>query len=462
MANYFLPTDQFHALFPGRFPEGAMRMDLDGVPGVLCDDRLQRAIDSWHGGIGRQPSRSIPDLILVELHGWRGEALDPRTLPPIEPRTLPPIEPRTLPPVAGTGTLGLETRLVGGAGESYGRVLVREETIRDRQSRLEAETRAQTEAARRQEARLSPEATARIRAKIAPFGLGGVVLGTSGTNVLCVQATGGNGHPAPWRQIDSADGTTFLAHVLERLEGTVRSVSMSVLHLDDRTVEAAVDAWLASGGPVWSTEEVQRAAFVEAAGSAVARNAEKVRGQILANQEQLRALMRQTTQLLRSIEEDEALLSFADGREGAFRERMEAEWARMRDIDKVPQVLCDAAAGVFCALTVPLTCENPKTGRIHDIGAFEIRIDARQGTLKWINLTRRIGDAHHPHIHGHACLGNLAEALPSLFAGAEYATILQLAIQFVETCNPDDTWGRGIVNWPVAAQADAPVQAAAE
>jgi len=417
MANYFLSHDQFRALFAGpRLPEGAMAMAVDGVSGYLCDDRLERAILSWPCGIERRPSRTIPDLLVVDLRNWRADPHPPAAPTRPDPRAT---EVEALPPRYATEQRG------------------REEPARPRDV---APPRA-TE--------ISPAALQRVRALIAPLGLGRVTYEDAASALSIAARPLDLPDLATWREIRAADGRR-LGRILEIQSGVQRRAALAVPAIEDEAVVSAVEAWVAAGGPGWFDEEAQGRAFVEVASSAVERSASRVQARLATNQEQLRALMRQTTQLLRAIEDDEALLAFAGGREGAFGERMMAEWRRMRDIDKAPQVLCDAERGVFCALTVPLTCENPRTQTVHDIGAFEILIDARQGQLTWTNLTRRVGDAHHPHIHGHACLGNLAEALPALFAGAEYATILQLAIQFVETCNPDDTWGRGIVNWPVA------------
>jgi hypothetical protein len=116
--------------------------------------------------------------------------------------------------------------------------------------------------------------------------------------------------------------------------------------------------------------------------------------------------------------------------------------------------------------TKTLYCVHPKTGRKHEIGAFEIHISMRHQTIKWFNQTRKVTGGRRgmnaPHVdeNGNACFGNTKELFPMLIARREFASAVELAIAFVESVNLDDNWGKFIDCWPLAVEEDpaAPAQ----
>ncbi|MDZ4836187.1 MAG: hypothetical protein SGJ27_20610 [Candidatus Melainabacteria bacterium] len=104
--------------------------------------------------------------------------------------------------------------------------------------------------------------------------------------------------------------------------------------------------------------------------------------------------------------------------------------------------------------TANLYCLNPSSGVKYDIGKFEIQINAKEHTIRWLNQTRRVNGFHAPHVNGEglACMGNTKELFPMLLKKQEYASVVQIAIAFVETVNVDDNWGSQITNWPRACK----------
>lgn len=96
-------------------------------------------------------------------------------------------------------------------------------------------------------------------------------------------------------------------------------------------------------------------------------------------------------------------------------------------------------------------------GTLREIGKFRIEIytNGNRGGIRWFNLTRKVdalnGAQMHPHIwkDGSACLGNIEEMVPRLIGSNEYAYLIQVAIEFVESVNTADPAGRFINNWPL-------------
>ncbi|HEY9786786.1 MAG TPA: hypothetical protein V6D17_15395 [Candidatus Obscuribacterales bacterium] len=107
--------------------------------------------------------------------------------------------------------------------------------------------------------------------------------------------------------------------------------------------------------------------------------------------------------------------------------------------------------------TRTIYCVHPKTKVKYDIGAFEIHIGISSGSVKWFNTTRKVnggnGAMNAPHVDGkgNACFGNTKDLFPMLISKREFASVVELAIAFVESVNLDDNWGLYITNWPVAA-----------
>lgn len=111
--------------------------------------------------------------------------------------------------------------------------------------------------------------------------------------------------------------------------------------------------------------------------------------------------------------------------------------------------------------TDTLYCVDPRSGKKHEIGQFEISIrtsyDNDEQVVRWINKTRTVATPaqstmHAPHVsaNGAACMGNTKGTFPMLVEKREFASVVELAIAFVESVNVSDTWGQHITCWPVA------------
>lgn len=102
-------------------------------------------------------------------------------------------------------------------------------------------------------------------------------------------------------------------------------------------------------------------------------------------------------------------------------------------------------------------CTDPRTGSKHEIGEFDIYIPIEGPSIYWKNRTRHIktpnGVMNAPHVNneGLACLGNAKDEVHMLLRGRHYAAAIELAIAFVEAVNVNDSWGKYINKWPLAA-----------
>lgn len=141
--------------------------------------------------------------------------------------------------------------------------------------------------------------------------------------------------------------------------------------------------------------------------------------------------------------------------------------AAAREFDTLlehPKVKRIEAAGstAFHVYTEVLNCRHPRTGDLHEIGAFRIEVNFERATIRWFNLTRRV-DGHErnmqaPHIYesGNPCLGNMEKVMADLLAAYELHAIIMMAISFVEEVNVADVAGMHIDKWPVVEKAPRP------
>lgn len=127
------------------------------------------------------------------------------------------------------------------------------------------------------------------------------------------------------------------------------------------------------------------------------------------------------------------------------------EYDKLVSLPKVRDV--QVADGVIKVFTDTLCCVDDRTGKIHEVGAFRIDVftNGSNDGVRWINLTRKIGDMNAPHVNseGKACFGTSATGFAEFLAAQEYALVALYAINFVESVNTADTWGAKISNWPV-------------
>jgi hypothetical protein len=139
-----------------------------------------------------------------------------------------------------------------------------------------------------------------------------------------------------------------------------------------------------------------------------------------------------------------------------FVEKATKELESIKQMDIITKMTADASGRKVKIETADIYCYNSRAKTNHLIGRMRITIDMAatdmSRAIQWYNLDRRGYSQHHaPHVDssGKACLGNMSEMLPEVLASGDLGIIALLAIQFVQSVNFDDVWGRGIVAFPV-------------
>ncbi len=145
---------------------------------------------------------------------------------------------------------------------------------------------------------------------------------------------------------------------------------------------------------------------------------------------------------------------------GIVQEQQELIDQEVEDVlawNKVKTVTYDNSRQVLTICTEFLFFHNPQTNVLHQLG--EIRIEFRMQDYSWVakNLTHHWkGSFDHPHINaGNVCYGSFGVGLPEMLMQGRFAVFLDMLLQFLETCNPKDDWGKYSYYWPVHDESDA-------
>lgn len=89
------------------------------------------------------------------------------------------------------------------------------------------------------------------------------------------------------------------------------------------------------------------------------------------------------------------------------------------------------------------------TGESRWLGAFEITFDLQSFSIHMRNLNTMRGGRHHPHVpgDGRPCFGSYANSFYELLGQGQLYTCFDLLLQYIETVNLRDEWGRYASYW---------------
>jgi hypothetical protein len=133
----------------------------------------------------------------------------------------------------------------------------------------------------------------------------------------------------------------------------------------------------------------------------------------------------------------------------------EAEWAALERHQMVDSFTI--RGGRFVIETVELTLTDPDTHETAPLGRMRISFPLEPGSGRGIdirNLTNARDDGsgiprHHPHVPGSGapCFGNVMSEVARMGAVGEVGGLLELLLQYLQTFNPRDDYGRFAGLW---------------
>jgi hypothetical protein len=140
----------------------------------------------------------------------------------------------------------------------------------------------------------------------------------------------------------------------------------------------------------------------------------------------------------------------------SYRQELTEEAAKIHAVPRVLDVVVGNNGIGVC--TDVLYATAPDTGVRHEIGSFMIwiRPSGENPGVFWVNRTRRIEslrpDMNAPYVFadGTAAIDDARAAFQELIARGEFANACDLAIQYIETAQPDSPLTAYLSKWPVA------------
>ena len=168
--------------------------------------------------------------------------------------------------------------------------------------------------------------------------------------------------------------------------------------------------------------------------------------------------------LYRDLNENQIFIDAVEEKSKTIGEKLLSEYEKIIEMSKIKKVTING--NIISFFTTMIYCVDDRSQKTHEIGEFQIIFDLAADSrgdkvLKFVNLTRSVQTPasttpyFHPHIPntGYACQGNMSHTMPRLISDLELEMAVLLAIQFLESANSSDSWGKHIDKWPVKTNA---------
>lgn len=212
--------------------------------------------------------------------------------------------------------------------------------------------------------------------------------------------------------------------------------------------------------------EVSRQAYIDLCKKRMDADVKATNKAIEEAQSQADQASKMLTEATRKGEDARRRLAWLQGQTGEETTRYEAEFEKLRELPDVKQVVVgvgnsDLRPGLggtpvdkVIVYTDHLVTHLLSDGTQRDLGEFKIEIYANGGSPKVWNLTRQVDEKFHPHDTGgnKLCLGNIQEGIAQLTAEYEYSVVAQILIEFLQTINEEDQYGKRVWDWPIVGQ----------
>lgn len=119
--------------------------------------------------------------------------------------------------------------------------------------------------------------------------------------------------------------------------------------------------------------------------------------------------------------------------------------AEFRQVAEHPRIIGVRKDGDCVVLTTTddLRLHRPDTGDSRWLGTFEIEIDLHNMRIRMRNLSTKRGGRDHPHVvDNDPCFGGHSSSFMQLLSNGDLFILTELLIQYIETLNLEDEYGR--------------------
>jgi len=141
-------------------------------------------------------------------------------------------------------------------------------------------------------------------------------------------------------------------------------------------------------------------------------------------------------------------------RDTSYAEHLRAEWEQLRSHPRLASAEARASTegpelqSLFLVTTDDLRLHRSDTEESRWLGAFEVELTLSTGAIKMRNLNTRRGGRDHPHVvDQRPCFGGHSDGFAQLMSSGDLFVLYELLIQYIETLNLEDEYGRYGAYW---------------
>lgn len=183
---------------------------------------------------------------------------------------------------------------------------------------------------------------------------------------------------------------------------------------------------------------------------------ESRRHEIDRNLSQIESLRRSITSTLSSVRHEQQLLDIAlqAQSDSSYAQHLLDEWEQLRSHPRLASADVREStedpdvASLFLLTADDLRLHRADTGESRWLGSFEIELTLSTGSIRLSNLDTRRGGRDHPHVvDQRPCFGGHSHSFAQLMSNGDLLVLYELLIQFIETLNLEDEWGRYGAYW---------------
>lgn len=184
--------------------------------------------------------------------------------------------------------------------------------------------------------------------------------------------------------------------------------------------------------------------------TAPTRGTERLRIQVQDLETQYQMHLNNMTDTKQHLEERRGQLEYIAAQAGNVDiERVSRDWQALVDHPRTTSVrfINDNTLEIT---TDTVTLHHPEQGPVALMGQFRIVKDLSTPHLPTIeNLSSMRNNRHHPHVphNGAPCYGGIEQTIFDAIRDAEYLAMFEYLLEFLESYNPRDDWGRFAAWW---------------
>jgi hypothetical protein len=172
--------------------------------------------------------------------------------------------------------------------------------------------------------------------------------------------------------------------------------------------------------------------------------------------EQIERWRCETTRNLSQLQDQQRILDSAlhAQNDGSYAQQLLDSWEQLQSHPRLHEAAVRVSSNdleqqsLFLVTTHDLRLYRSDTNESRWLGAFEIELTFMTGAIKMRNLDTRRGGRDHPHVVDQTpCFGAHSHAFAQLMSKGDLVVLYELLIQYIETLNLEDEWGRYGAYW---------------